>query len=329
MLVSNSEAHLRPAIESMLNQSFTDFEFIIVNDCSTDRSLEIIESFNDPRIIVINNTEKTTIAESRNIGIQKSRARFIASFDSDDIAHPDRLKVEVEFLESHPDFGLVGSFVRLIDRNGAPTGVKWAEKISSEKVPIRLLFGNCFAQSSVMIRKSALPSEGYGTGISEDYPLWIRIAQTWKVANLPYILLDYRVYDQNNTSKKKELLHAHVNEILRSQLQKLGIDASPEELIIHRTNYTYKGTKTEVKDFIAQREAWLIKLSLANHKTHIYDTKMFNEVMAERLLTTLGANTGVGFYGWNILIQSPLTKYLNLTEEWKNSMKFFVKSLFN
>jgi len=329
MPVFNSERYIREAIQSVLNQSFTDFELIIINDGSTDKSLEIIRSFKDDRIVLVNNEKQMyTIMAARNRCLELSRGTYIAPLDSDDITHKDRLGLEVDFLEKNPAFGLVGSSVIVIDENGKKTGVEWKEKIPSEKIPIRLLFSNCFAQSSVMIRKSAIPKEGYIGNVSEDYPLWIRILKTWKAHKLPEFLLDYRVHSENSTSKKRALLDEDVDSIIRSQLEEFDVHPSKEELILHRTNYTFTGEVEEAKAFIAKREQWLLGLCEANQKTKRYDVKTFNEVMAERFLTTLEANSRLGFYyNWKKFLSSPISKNLNWQEEWQKLIKFFIKCL--
>ncbi|MBI2476204.1 MAG: glycosyltransferase [Candidatus Taylorbacteria bacterium] len=327
MPVYNSEKYLRLAIQSVLNQSFTDFELLIINDGSTDKSLEIIRSFADTRIVLLQSDKKTTIVESRNHGLEASRGEFIAPLDSDDIALKDRLKLEVAFLEKNPDFGLVGGGVSVIDETGKATGARWQEEIPSEKIPIRLLFGNCFAQSSLLIRKKAVPPEGYIEGTSEDYALWVRMLKTWKAKNLRKILLKYRAHNENTTTRKSALLRQAVNQVILSQLEGLGVRADAEALALHRASYTFVGTAEEVKKFMDRRELWLLKLIEANRKTNRYDVKTFNEVMAERFLTTLQTNARVGFYGWKKFWSSPLSKCLNKKEEWPALLKFFIKCL--
>lgn len=328
MPLYNSEKYIREAIQSVLNQSFTDFEFIILNDGSTDKSLEIIMSFMDNRIVLINNDCKIhTLVEARNRCFELSRGMYIAPLDSDDIADKDRLKSEVDFLDSHPDYGLVGANVRVIDNQGKPTGTVWKENIPDAKIPIRLLFSNCFSQSSVMIRKEAVPEAGYIEGTSEDYALWVRISKKWKIARIPLILLNYRVHIENTTSRKAVQLYQAVNDILLAQLKDLGIEANFEELAIHRANYTFKGSDKEIKKFIDQREQWLIRLIKANQISKHYPTTVFDEVIAERFLTTLESNAKLGFYVWKRFRTSILSKKINTVEELKKIIKLFIKSL--
>ena len=123
MSVYNAEKYLSQAIESILNQSFEDFEFIIIEDCSTDNSLKIIKNYviNDKRIRIIQkakNKKMRGFIENLNIGLSEAKGKYIARMDSDDISHPDRFEKQVLFLDSHPNVFMVGSAINFIDENG-------------------------------------------------------------------------------------------------------------------------------------------------------------------------------------------------------------------
>lgn len=327
MIVWNGEKYIREAIESVLNQSFRDFELVIINCGSTDGSAEIIKSFSDKRIVLIENGERTPLMEARNQALRASRGEYIAFLDADDIAHPERLKIEMNFLKNRPDFGMVGSHVELIDEKSRPLGVSWREKIPSEKISVRLIFGSCFAQSSVMVRRNALPEEGYGSAYAEDHDLWVRVLKNWKGALLPKVLLKYRRHGANNSTEVKAETRQATERIIREKLLELGLNPTPEELATHQKSYGFAGAPEEIKKLIDKREAWLIKLREANRKTNRYDEKVFNEVVAERFLTTLWANSRLGLYSWKKFWRSPLSQRLNKKEEWRKVLKLFIKCL--
>ena len=134
MPVYNAEAYLHEAVKSILAQSFTDFELIIVEDGSTDNSLEIIEGFSDSRIHVLYNDGNQGIVYSRNRGNAASRGRYIGPFDADDIAEKDKFKKQLRFLECNPDYGMIGSWAHLVDHEGRMMHEKW--KVNA---PSRLL----------------------------------------------------------------------------------------------------------------------------------------------------------------------------------------------
>ncbi len=136
MSVYNGDKYLREAIESILNQTFTDFEFIIVNDGSTDNSLEIIESYDDERIKTINNKKNIGLTKSLNKALKFAKGKYIARQDADDVSLPNRFEKQVEYLDSHPEVALVGTSVYLIDENGKIIG----KRIAFAKPRIKDLF---------------------------------------------------------------------------------------------------------------------------------------------------------------------------------------------
>jgi len=119
MMVYNAERYLRQAIDSVLNQTFTDFELLFLDDASTDRSLEIIQSYSDPRIRLIRNENNRGVAYSRSKALPLARGEYVAVLDADDVALPERLQVQVSYLDSHPDICLVGSSCQVIEEDGS------------------------------------------------------------------------------------------------------------------------------------------------------------------------------------------------------------------
>ncbi len=330
MPVYNREKFVAESMRSVLAQTFSDFELLIIDDGSTDKSMEITQSFNDPRIRIIKNEGNTGLVAVRNKGIKESRGEFIALLDSDDLMVPSRLEKQYNFLSENPEFGMIGTGVKLIDEKGKETGVIWKEKIPPEKIPIRLLFNNCFTQSSVMMRKNALPEERYREGFApaEDYELWARIAETSKVWNLPEVLTLYRIHGENISSggiSKKYERGSGSEKVTRRELLRLGITPTPEDLQIHRTNYHYP--ESDIKDFLEKKEKWLLKLIKANEETRAFSDKLFKEVSAEIFLSFLSANSRLGLFAWKRFRQSPLSPYLNKKESLPKLLKFAIKSL--
>ena len=170
MPVYNDAPFLNEAIDSILNQTYTDFKFIIVNDGSTDTSGEIIKSYNDPRIKYIENTNNMGIAFSLNLGIENAKSEFIARIDSNDSAFPSRLEKQYLFLINNPNYGMVTSPVIHQSEDGSE--IISGGYIPDMLIPATLLFRNCVFHSAVMYRKSALPITGYNEKCAaEDYDL--------------------------------------------------------------------------------------------------------------------------------------------------------------
>lgn len=196
--VYNAGAFLRQTIDSVLHQSFTDFEFIIINDGSSDNSWEIICGYNDERIVKVNQQNKG-LAATLNVGIAMAQAPIIARQDNDDISHPLRFEKQLSFLEQHPSVALLGCAANIIDENGLHTGRFHRHATASAELRFLVLFDNPFVHTSVMFRKSAvLEVGGYSVGTSffEDHRLWSQLAQKYSVCNLSEILVDYREVQQ-------------------------------------------------------------------------------------------------------------------------------------
>lgn len=193
--VRNGGSDLPQAIETILNQSFTDLELIVINNGSTDGTGEFLDQISDPRVRVYHQEDKG-LAAALNRGISLARGRYVARQDHDDWALPTRIAQQVAFLDAKPDHALVGTRAEIWIGN-RPTGRFHDHPTEDADLRFALLFSNYFVHSSVMMRKSALDEVGsYTTDRSrqppEDYELWSRIARRFRVANLPERLTIYR-----------------------------------------------------------------------------------------------------------------------------------------
>ncbi len=196
MSVYNGEKYLREAIKSILNQTFKDFEFIIVNDGSTDKSLEIIKSYNDPRIVFIDQENKG-LAAALNVGIKAAKGKYIARMDADDISYSERLKKQIEFMENHPEYVAIGSWANYITDDG--------EYLYMCKMPIESLslksslpYECPFIHSSVSMRTEIVRAVGGYKDVGryfyqEDILLWIDLSRIGKFYNILEPLLNFRI----------------------------------------------------------------------------------------------------------------------------------------
>lgn len=195
MGVFNDELYLIKAINSILNQSYKDFEFIICDDCSTDNSVHLINSIYDDRIVFLKNEKNLGLANTLNKCIKYSKGEYIARMDSDDISLIDRLKKQVEFLDKNLKVAVIGTQGYFIDEND--------KRFKEFSRPLQISFDETVRKSSLihpstMIRKEVLVEiGGYSvnelTHRAEDYDLWCKIAERgYKLANLPEYLFEYR-----------------------------------------------------------------------------------------------------------------------------------------
>jgi glycosyltransferase involved in cell wall biosynthesis len=194
MSVYNGERFLQQAIDSILNQTYQDFEFLIIDDGSNDRSREIIQSHKDQRIRLIYNEENIGLTPSLNKGLELARGEYIARMDADDVSFPQRLEKQVEFLEHNPEVILLGAWAEVVDENGKIIKV-WRYPTKDCVIRWRLLFGNCLVHSSVIYRKDkVLDAGGYNSSITyaQDYELWTKLSTIAQIRQLPQVLIRHR-----------------------------------------------------------------------------------------------------------------------------------------
>lgn len=205
MPVYNGERYLRAAVESILAQTHHDFEFLIMNDGSTDRSREIVISYGDPRIRVIDNETNLGLTRTLNKGLRLASHGLIARQDADDLSCPDRLEKQIAFLLENPDVVLVGTQGVIIDQDGKPRSQLLDRGCRHDSIRWDLLFDNGFTHTSVMFRKDIVVDEfkGYDESFAycQDYDLWSRISHRHPVANLPMRLVQYRVHPFSRMSE--------------------------------------------------------------------------------------------------------------------------------
>lgn len=204
MPVHNGLPYLSLAISSVLDQTWRDLELIIIEDASTDNTKEYLRSLTDPRIVLVENETNLGITESLKKGVTNARGKYVARLDSDDIAHLDRLKIQVDFLASNPDYGLVASCTRIIDRDGKVLEIR-NQYLDDLMLRWRMLFKNPVVHSTVMLRRKVLLERAltYDGAHGEDYRLWREVLRFSKGCVLENPLIDYRVHDLSWTQTKK------------------------------------------------------------------------------------------------------------------------------
>jgi len=192
----NAEKYICEAIMSVLRQTYTDFELLIVNDGSTDRTAQIIRAFSDERIVFIDKKENEGVAAALNTGLKIARAEYIARFDADDICYPERLEKQLRFLQQNPDYVLVGSDVDYMLDNGDHLFSFKCIAHTHEEIMQKMYFYCPFVHPAVMFRKQpVLDAGGYQQNGHnfEDYLLWTNLASTGRMRNLAEPLVKYRL----------------------------------------------------------------------------------------------------------------------------------------
>ena len=199
MPVFNAERYVAAAIESILGQTFRDFELLIINDGSTDSSLEIINRYRDLRI-QIRSRENLGIVATRNELLEWSRGSLIACMDADDVSHRERLEIQLKFLQQNPGVGVVGTFGKFIDPDGDELS-DFHDLLTHDEITAALLRADLgIINPSAMIRRSAIMHVGgYRTRFvqAEDLDLWLRIGESYRLENIPRVLINYRVHPKS------------------------------------------------------------------------------------------------------------------------------------
>lgn len=197
MVVCNVDRFLAESIESILEETFRDFEFVIVDFGSTDNSKSIISGFaaRDSRV-KFHIIPSCGLAEARNAGCLLAQGRYIAIMDADDVSVPNRLLWEVDFMEKHPELGVLGGAVEWINAKGKPLMIA-RHPLGDRELQSDLLIHSVLWQPTVLIRRDAFARVGGYRGIfapAEDYDLWLRIAEHFQIANLEQVVLEYRIH---------------------------------------------------------------------------------------------------------------------------------------
>lgn len=205
MAVRNGAPYLRATLDSLLAQTFTSFELIVINDGSEDETATILDGWPDSRIVRLANQQSLGLAASLNLGIDQARGAFIARMDADDLARPDRLERQLAFLREHPDVVILGSACDLIDDSGRYIETQ-RQPERDEDIRWQMLFHNAFSHSSVMTRRTVF--EGgmryeATLAFAQDYDLWSRVLDCGKAANMNEALISLRQHSSSMSAQAR------------------------------------------------------------------------------------------------------------------------------
>lgn len=306
MPVYNAGRYLRDSVECVLRQSVRDFEFVIVDDGSTDNGIGIVQSFRDRRIRVVRHEHNRGLAAARNTCLEAARGVYVAWLDADDLCHPSRLHEQLEVLTRRPEVGLCGTWVKTL---GGDRVHKWRYPIDSDTLKARMIFDDPFATSSVMIRRSVLARHNAmfddSFPLAEDYDLWERLSRVTLLANIPKYLTYYRLHPKQTSNALLDRQAAAVWRIQERQIRRLALQATDEQRETHLrlgVRWDFTGDET----WVERARAWLEKLSGANEERAIFPRRAFDTVVADRWYRVCRGYTGAGMKAWRIFKSTPL-----------------------
>ncbi|MDD5449061.1 MAG: glycosyltransferase [Candidatus Omnitrophica bacterium] len=224
MPVYNCEKYVGQALESVLSQKFEDFEIIIINDASIDRSEEVVRSYRDPRVVFITNKERNGVTRSMNKAIRLSKAKYIVRMDGDDVCLPDRLSAQIQFMEKNQEVAVAGSWAQIIDKDNKHKGIL---RYPTAPSFLHLLCSNllnwpCIGHPTTIMRREIIDNIGLYNEkylVCEDYELWLRIARRCSIRNIQRVLLSYRSHSESSSWREKELMKKEKADILLYYIQ--------------------------------------------------------------------------------------------------------------
>ncbi len=321
MPVYNAEKYLKGAIDSILSQTYSDFEFVIVDDCSSDSSSEIVESYNDDRIVFLKNEQNSGVAVTLNKGLAECRGEYIARMDSDDISRPERFAKQLAFLESHPDVAVVTCGVRTFCGDKTISECGWSN-VEPERIKKDLFFSCALAHPTVMMRRKVINSlGGYAPEYNglEDYELWCRVIEKHKIASVCEVLFEYRVHEGQVSKKPPESVRNAKKELKKRQLEQINAVLSDDELDAF---LCFSSGEFENTDMLLDRlHRAFCKISDANRKTMFYEADLLDGDLRSVLVSRANKKQRKEIFKNSPLLSSSYIR--------KYETKLFIKKILN
>lgn len=274
--VYNCEKYISEMLESILAQTYTDWELIIIDDASTDNTWDILSSYDDARIKLLKNDENVGLTKNLNKGLSLARGNYIARIDGDDVALPYRLERQVDYMESHPDVGLVGTWMQIV---GKQAGLL-KSTLDAKRLNINLLFDAVVFHPSFMMRKSVLDKYHikYDESLkyAQDYNMEYRISQYADLGNMDDVLVKYRIHDAQVSVQKNEEQLRCANKTRKLILNNLGINLSDEALAVWAD---FCLLRTKESDNCRYIREMIDKIITANRQKNVYDKRLLERTL--------------------------------------------------
>ena len=276
MAVFNGIDFLREAIDSILSQTYRDFEFIVYDDASTDGSREFLESVEDPRLILRANFKNCGLSANLADGIARSQAKYIARMDADDIALPQRLERQVQFLETNPEIGVLGTAVRFF-KDDAESSFIATQPARHEDIAIELFFRFTMMHPTIMLRRHILIDAGANYDpefrYSQDFDLWSRLVSCTRFGNLSEPLLNMRRHTNNVSIAKRPEQQWLSDKVRKRQLKHLGVEPSTAAF----EAFCNAARDNPNEDWVSLQalDELVVECVAANDRIHFYDCDQF------------------------------------------------------
>lgn len=324
----NVGKYIAEAIDSILQQTFTDFELLVIDDCSTDNTAEIVETYTDKRIRYVKNEQNLGLAENLNKGISLANTEYIARMDGDDISVSTCLEKQIQYLDNHPDIGICGVGFQFF---GTKTSkVMYPEYF--ENIKVLMLFGcavilpmfrkKVFVENNLKYRTSAFPAE--------DYMIWAECLRVTKIHNLQEVLFFYRMHETQISTSRREAQIKKSQEVQLYMLDYLSAEFSDQEKYYFLNSFSSAKIQS-LEDYKKMREFTDV-LIRKNAVLHNFDSNYLREGLSLHLKTGMSGFVISKYFinGFNLssFLKYITNKYLFYTP-FKLTVKFFLKSCLN
>lgn len=288
MSVYNGEKYLRAAVESILNQTYKNLEFLIINDGSTDKTMEILKTYDDKRIRILDNDGNKGLIYSLNRGFREAKGKYIARMDADDIALENRFYDQVKYLEENQDIAMCDGGIKIFKDNLTFITKTFISTMSSDQMKTRLLFKNCITHPATMIRTKSIRELDLKYNIEdkgmEDFGLWIHMSKFVNLGKVPSVILKYRYLSTSisaNVLQRIENYKKTLKNCFKREYKEIFDNFSEKDLDIHieicviNNLKKYNFTLEEKLDYLKRLESVLLNLGS-------YDQKSLMEEINER-----------------------------------------------
>jgi len=308
MPVHNGQSYLREAMDSVIGQTYQDWEFLIVDDGSTDDTPRILNEYSrrENRIRIVQNPSNLGISMSLNKGLAVASGTFVARMDADDICLPSRIGKQVDFLESHPSVGICGTWVQPLGGR-KETMVRYPRE--HDLITCTHLFTPALAHPSVMMRRDTLEKHGllYSTQFpyAQDYEFWVRCSHHTRLANIDEVLLILRQHENKISEKKKQDQSMAARRVQEGQIREMGLNPSEAEMAVH--GKLAREQWEPRRSFLVSVDSWLRRLITANVRTSRYPEPAFSATLAAKWFSACTQASRLGLWTLVRYVRSPLS----------------------
>jgi glycosyltransferase involved in cell wall biosynthesis len=299
----NNETTLGAAIDSILGQTFADFELLVIDDASSDGTPALLAKYTDPRLRIIRNETNLKIVAALNSGLDQAKGDYIARMDADDISLPKRFALQCAYLDSHPPIGVVGSWIEIFGTQR----VSYIHRCPAthDEIIAASFFVNPMAHPTVMMRRSALAGAHYATDYpyAEDWELWCRLMETLRFANMQEVLVRYRIKPSVGTPAVSHS-QSGKERLLRTNITRLGL--SPDNLAVHMLITDHAVTDAQGLRAI---EAYLSDVVAGNKVAMRYPLRTFEQEVGRQWFMCSRAAWSSNLACWYVFKKSPLRAF--------------------